>query len=193
MNPNISRLVGSAALALFPTLVTAQASAASVELHGPSVAPAPGETFVVNVVGSGFEPVVGGGLNLSFSADLVELVNVVFDPAWNFFTDAGQIDNAAGTLTDMSFNVWGSLSGSFAIATLEFVAKSAGSAPMVSAASDLFPFSTPAATVPAVSFGGVVVDIATPVPEPGSWALMLGGLALIGSFVARRRSPAIGR
>lgn len=41
------------------------------------------------------------------------------------------------------------------------------------------------------TFGGAyagVLDIA-PVPEPGGYALMLAGLALIGGIVARRRRP----
>lgn len=145
-----------------------------------------GDVFNVSISGTGFEPVVGGGLNISFSAGLLELVSVSIDPAWSFLADPGTIDNVAGTLTDAYFNVWGQMSGDFAIAMLQFKAKAAGLSTIDPALSDVFDFSTPLGETPAVTLLGSPVQINSPVPEPAAWVLMLGGLGLLGASAARR-------
>jgi hypothetical protein len=43
-------------------------------------------------------------------------------------------------------------------------------------------------TGPHQSFAQVAVDIAAPIPEPGEWAMMLAGLALMGTIVRRRNA-----
>jgi hypothetical protein len=55
-----------------------------------------------------------------------------------------------------------------------------------------FGITRPSADIRAIAFGGtgLVMDdltFTTPVPEPGTWAMMLAGLVLVGTFVARRR------
>jgi hypothetical protein len=145
-----------------------------------------GDVFNVSITGAGFEPVIGGGLNVSFGAGLLELLAVTIDPAWSFWTDAGTIDNAAGTLTDAYFNVWGQKSGDFGIATLQFKALAAGQSAITLAPSEIFDFSTPMGETPAINLLGSNVQINSPVPEPGSWLLLLGGLGLLGAAAARR-------
>lgn len=165
------------ALAAAAALAAGTAEAASVALAGPATI-APGDTFFVSMSGYDFEPIVGGGADLTFASGLLELVSVSFDPAWDFYTSPGVIDNTLGKVTDLSFNVWGSQSGDFSIATLEFKAKAPGSAVIGLLGSQMFPFSTVGAEELAVGFSGASLQI-SPVPEPAGWLLMLSGLAAV--------------
>jgi hypothetical protein len=145
-----------------------------------------GDVFNVAIVGTGFEPVIGGGLNVSFGAGVLELLSVSIDPAWSFWTDPGTINNIAGTLTDAYFNVWGQNSGDFGIATLQFKAKASGLTTISLSPSDIFVFSTPLGDMPAVTLLGTDVQISSPVPEPANWLLMLAGVGLFGAAAVRR-------
>ncbi len=161
-----------------------------VVLDGPGAPVMAGDVFSVMLRGHDFMPIVGGGVDLSFSADLIELVSVSFDPAWSFYTSAGALDNVAGTVTDMSFNLFGAMQGSFAIATIDFRAKAAGTANIDALDSALFPFADAdiAAQAVQVSFEGTSVQVASAVPEPSTWLMMLAGFGLLAC--ARRESAA---
>lgn len=183
--------VGARALAAAAALLAmgvAQAGS-SVQLVAPA-AVSPGDSFAVAVNGADFVPIIGGGLDFSFSAGLLELLSAEVAPAWNFMPVSGVIDNTSGTLVGLSFNIFGfpplSQSGDFAIATLQFKAKAPGLAAIDVAVSPDWPFATPAAEVPAFTLSGASVQIGTPVPEPAAWLLMLGGLGLLGLRMGRR-------
>ncbi len=176
---------GLVALAAVLAMGAAQAGS-SVQVVGPASV-APGDLFNLAVNGADFVPIVGGGLDFSYSAGLLELLSVQVAPAWNFMPAGGVIDNAAGTLVGLSFNVFGfppmSLSADFAIATLQFRAKAPGTAAVDVAASADWSFSTPDAEVPAFTLVGTSVQV---VPEPAAWLLMLGGFGLLGVRAQRR-------
>jgi hypothetical protein len=174
------------ALAATLALGSAQAQSPRVVLDGPGSPVVAGDVFSVMLSGHDFMPIIGGGVDLAFSADLVELVSVSFDPAWNFFADQGTVDSVAGTVTDMSFNIFpGPMQGNFAIATIDFRAKAAGDASIDVLDSAFFPFADMNAEVVPVSFESTSVPIAAVVPEPAAWLMMLGGFGLLG--FARRR------
>lgn len=161
----------------------------SVQLVAPASV-APGDIFNVAVNGVDFVPIVGGGLDLFFSVGLLDLLSVQVAPAWNFLPQGGVIDNTTGTLVGLSFNIFGfpamSQSGDFAIATLQFQAKAPGTAAIDLAANAEWSFSTPDAEVPEFTLAGASLQIASPVPEPAAWLLMLGGLGLLGYRVRGR-------
>jgi hypothetical protein len=101
---------GLAGAAACLTLGAAHAGEVRLQAASPVTA---GDLFVVTMTGSGFEPIVGGGADLSFSADLLELVSVEFAPMWSFITSPGVIDNTAGTVTGLYFNLFGQAEGDF--------------------------------------------------------------------------------
>jgi hypothetical protein len=192
MKTNAGKWAMRSVVALAATVALGAAHAVAVTprvvLDGPAAPVMAGDVFSVMLSGHDFMPIVGGGVNLSFSADLIEWVSVSFDPAWSFYVDAGTVDNAAGTVTDMSFNLFGTMQGSFAIATIDFRAKAAGSANIDLLDSEFFPFADMNAQVVPVSFESTSVQVASVVPEPSTWLMMLGGFGLLA--LTRRGSAA---
>ena len=167
-------------------LGTAQA-ASTVALTGSTSPIASGDAFDVEIVGKDFVPVLGGGLDISFTSAVLELVSIKIDPSWSFYADTGKIDNGLGTVSGLSFNIFGSKSGDFPIAELHFKAKQPGMATIDLLPSDDFPFSTIDAVVPPVVFSEASVQV---VPEPASWMTLAAGLGLLAfwSRSAVRRS-----
>jgi hypothetical protein len=161
---------------------TAQAGN-QVQLSPSAATLLPGETLEVTITGSGFETVtVGGGLSLQWNPDVLDLLSVVVDaPTWEFARNGGLHDAASGTLSDLYFASFIGRSGSFAIATLRFVADRPGSTGLAMSGSAGFPFSDEMAEVMSVHYSGASVGV---VPEPASALLLLGGLAAV---AARRR------
>lgn len=140
---------------------------------------APGDSFAVQVRGIDFtDQVVGGGFNLSFDPGVLSLLSVSVDTAtWEFVSSSGQIDNAAGTLTDVYFNSFRPQlpTGSFSVATLEFRALTPGSSSSLLSGSPTFPFADDLGEVISVTFQGADLTVSA-VPEPGSAALWAMGL-----------------
>jgi hypothetical protein len=171
-----------AALALAGVACAAQASGRMV-ITPSATSTTPGSSFSVAVSGADFtDQVIGGGFNLIFDPTLLSLDSVFIDASWEFARNGGLVDNASGTLSDAYFNTFTApRSGDFAVATLTFTAKAAGSSLLVLANSPDFPFANVMAEVIDVSYGTARV---TAVPEPATWATLLAGVALLG---ARRR------
>lgn len=156
---------------------------------------APGNSFAVQVRGSGFtDNVVGGGFNLRFDPGVLSLLSVSVDTVvWEFASSNGQIDNTAGTLADVYFNSFRAQlpTGSFNVATLQFSALAAGSSAVQLSASPTFPFADDLGAVIDVAFQGAGVTVSA-VPEPASaalWALGLLGVAGLRQRRSTRRAP----
>jgi hypothetical protein len=136
----------------------------------------PGEVVEFTITGAGFDRVTfGGGLSLAWNPDVLDLDSVVVDAtAWETARGAGLLDAASGTLSDMYFGSFTGRSGSFAIATLRFVADKPGSTLLAMSGSTDFPFADEMAEVMPVAFSNASI---TAVPEPGAALLLLAGLA----------------
>lgn len=180
MTPLRNRLATTlAAVATSTLLATGAQAAGSLVFTPPASTVDPGQAFAVQVRGASFtDNVVGGGFNMSFDASLLSLASVVMASAtWDFNTNPGTTDNAAGTLSNVFFNAFNKLpTGDFDVATLNFVAKGPGLATLVLSASPSFPFANDLAEVIDVNFGTGSVNV---VPEPATWASMLLGVALL--------------
>jgi hypothetical protein len=141
-----------------------------------------GASFNVEVRGSGFtDNVVGGGFSLNFNPAALSLNSVTVNTVeWEFLSNPGTIDNAAGTLRDVWFNAFATPlpTGDFPIAVLSFTAKLPGNSVLNLLAADSFPFANDLAQVISVSFGSSNINVSA-VPELSSWAGMALGLALL--------------
>lgn len=185
----ISRHLATTAVAAGAALgaISAQASGALV-LGAPDAPLAVGDVFSVSVSGQGFtDTVVGGGFNLDFNPAVLQLQGpAVIAPIWEFVPSGGSVDNAAGSLRDASFNSFSNpRAGDFAVATLNFRAVGTGSSLLQLAPSAVFVFSDTLGNALAPDFGSASVAV---VPEPGSIAMMLGGLAALLPVLRRRRA-----
>lgn len=166
------------------------AFAAQVQAQTVSVSPSHTEVlldaaFTVELDASGFpDKVFGGGYDVSFDPAILRLDDITFPSSWEFLTSKGQIDNAAGTATDVFFNTFTApVKGDFLTATLKFTAIGKGSSAITLSASPSFPFGDEGGNAVAVSYVGGTVAV---VPEPTAVALLLAGVACVG-WMARRR------
>ncbi len=189
---NLNTLSRQALAALALAGVCQLASAAgSVVLTPANTAVLSGASFNVEVRGSGFtDNVVGGGFNLDFNPSLLSLDSVTINTVeWEFLTNPGVINNAAGTLRDVWFNAFAAPlpTGNFPIAVLSFTAKLPGSSALTLSGAADFPFANDLAQVISVSYGSSTVNISA-VPELSSWAAMALGLALMPLLRRRQQS-----
>jgi hypothetical protein len=163
------------------TSLAAQAALVEIQPLDPSVNV--GDEVIINIVGSEFTDLLGGGVDVSFTPGVLELgeptnANVTLaDPPWDSgFPKTEAVDDAAGTLTDFSFNQFAGVSGSFPIVRLTFRATAPGIASLNVLASNLYAFADESGQV-FPSFAGPVQVLV--VPEPGTWGFLAAGLALM--------------
>ena len=180
MNTNLLRLIGAAAL--FSSSGVALAD--TVGFNPSSIIVAPGETFIVDIVGIGFTELSGGVIDLGFdSADLqVNLVSI--NPNFDFLPNGG--GPAAGDVwPGIGFDVFVNDpgTGDFTIATINLTALGPGNSNLVVLDTSEF-FSTMALLDPTLTPATV-----SSVPVPAAvWLLGSGLLGLIG--ISRPRQAA---
>lgn len=181
--------LGRALIAAAAVSAMAGAQAGStVQISGPAGPLALDDLFTLSVSGHDFVEVNGGGLNVTFTVGLLELLSVQVDPIWTFWSQPGTIDNGSGALSELAFNAFGWKLGYFPIATLQFQAKAPGVAVVSLAESVDWPFATPTWDTPIINYGNFTSTIAGQVPEPVSWLLLLGGLGWLGIRAVARQT-----
>jgi hypothetical protein len=174
------------AFALVGTMACAQAQTVSV--LAPLTTANIGDSFTLSVQASGFpEYIYGGGYNLAFDPSVLRLDAINIPAAWEFTRSTGSLSAAAGTVSDIYFNTFAApVKGDFLTATLNFTAVGGGSSQVsLSAAAD-FPFGDANANAVNVAFNAATVNVAA-VPEPGSFSLVISGLAAVAGLMRRRR------
>jgi hypothetical protein len=135
------------ALMLFMGLVlSGQSQAATVSFNTSAQDVALGSSFTLDVLGTDFPAIVGGGLNLSFDASVLQISSVSINTAvFDFYlgngTEEGVLNNVLGTLTDTSFNTFVGASGDFTIMSIGFTAVGSGSSLLQLSESSIWVFS----------------------------------------------------
>lgn len=190
---NFKKIAAVIALSFLAPMASA---AATVGFTPSAKSVLPGETFTLTLHGSGFDVTPGDlsidnvtgfqGFGFSFDASRVEVVRVQIDALWWFRPDAGTLDNVAGTLTGVKGGVFpATTSDSFDLLTVTLKSLGAGDSK--------FSVETGVFAGKVAGFSGKVIVPAFQsatihaVPEPSEWALMLTGLALIGSRLRKQR------
>jgi len=172
-------------------LLCGQASAATI---GWSTAPSTinvNDTFSLNITGSGFTSNVdGGGVNISFDSSVLSVVSVSIDETvWDFGgagISTGATDNLAGTIDGIMVNTYGTVNGSFDVATILFQAIGSGSSALTLSEYALNPWASGGVLLnPDMVNSSVTVISSVPVPT-AVWLLGSGLIGLLG--VAKRKS-----
>ena len=116
-------------LLLATVLFSSYLNAATITWNPANSIVGQGDAFSLNVVGTGFANVEGGGVNLSFDATKLNVLSVTIDNlVWDFVTNTGTIDNVAGTVNGITVSAWDNIvTGDFTVATIWFQEISGGS------------------------------------------------------------------
>ena len=174
-------------------LSAGQSLAATIGFNNSSTSVNLGDAFSLTIQGSGFDPIVGGGLNMTFNSSVLQVNSVTIDQSvFEFYigggTEEGLLDNTTGNLFNTSFNSFFGASGDFDIMTIGFTAVGAGSSSLNLSESALWTFADIFGSPygDQVVFESAMVNVsAVPVPA----AVWLFGSGLIGlAGLARRRT-----
>lgn len=188
--------LAAAALAGLCATAQAQTSNNNVGFLPPNTSTEVGNSFAVQVRGTGFaDTVIGGGFGFAYNPAVLSLNSISINrTVWEFAASAGLHDAASGTVSDIyfaSFNGVVPSGGAFDIATFNFTALAEGTSALTLAPSTDFPWVNSSVEVMSVAYGGGTVQVGA-VPEPATWASFgLGLLALLPAL--RRRMGAQGR
>ena len=99
-----------------------------------------GAVFSLDVRLDNFPLSEGGGINVRFNQDVVRVIDVVIDGAWNFAASDGDIDNPDGVISDILFSSYQGVEGDAAVATIRMQAIAPGSSDVILSESQINPF-----------------------------------------------------
>jgi len=198
-------LIAALAITLAPQLAW---STAQVKLTPSQTSVMVGDSFSVLVQGVGFDKTptnavidnFQGGQNVAFTFNnaALELLSVTVDTAWTFRRLPGTINNTAGTLKSLTFLASPALvttgpDYSFNFATLQFKALAPGTGSVL-ATGGSFVGKVAGAAAKSINptLGSTSVMVTSVVPEPGSAALLLAGMGVVGLLMRRRAAGRLG-
>ncbi|MBI3188969.1 MAG: hypothetical protein HYZ31_14025 [Gammaproteobacteria bacterium] len=181
------------ALMLFIALVlSGQSQAATVSFNTSAQDVALGSSFTLDVLGTDFPAIVGGGLNLSFDASVLQISSVSINTAvFEFYpgngTEEGVLNNVLGTLTDTSFNTFAGARGDFTIMSIGFTAVGSGSSLLQLSESSIWVFSDIMGNAIGnqILYADTTINV-TAVPLPAAAWLFGSGLLVLARIMRRR-------
>jgi len=83
----------------------------------------------------------GGGLNISFNPTVIQAQSVVIDSVWKFATRTGVINNAQGSIADILFSNFNTVSGNLGVAIIQLTVVGNGDSALSVTESAKNPFS----------------------------------------------------
>ncbi len=178
-------------LAVLLALFDGAAHAAVVSFAPPISSWAPGSSFSLDLVGAAFNSgnLDGGGISFTFDPTVINVTGIVVNTGdWEFFSDAGLVDNGTGSVTGITFNSFESRSGDLLFATVSFLAVGSGSSALALSEFAMNPFASGGSAYSGLELsqsGSITV-----VPLPSTALLLFGALLPLASAVRRGVSPA---
>ena len=146
--------------------------------------------FTINITGEGFPETQGGGFNLAWDPTILDVNSVSIDGGvWDFTNDLGSINNVSGTLSEVKVSAFpGVNTGSFIVATVEFLAVGLGSSNLALTESTGNPWASDGSPIgPTFTTNGSITVSSVPIPA-AAWLFGSGFVGLIG--IARRKKAA---
>ena len=159
-----------------------------------------GDTFSVDITGSGFTSTVdGGGVNFSYDNSIFNVTSVTIGSVWDpLISSQGATNNGAGTVDGLYVNTFGAVdgnadvTGNFVVATVEFLAVGLGTSALDLSEYGLNPWASGGVLINPDFLNGQMTVVADPsgvVPVPAAaWLFGSGLLGLAG--MARRKKAA---
>lgn len=167
---------------LLSILASACLNAATISIVPAPLEPvtplAPGSTRVLQGVLDTASDVYAGEFTLSFDPAVIEVIQA--SPRLGDITIDGVIDNTAGNVTGIAFSFTGPGPGAAGanLVLFDFTVRglAAGSTTVL-----LAPFALLDSSLQSIAAGATAgsVTVATPIPEPAAWPVLLGAVALI--------------
>jgi hypothetical protein len=140
-------------------VISTLVSAADVSFSEKRIRSHVGEQFSLDILMSGFPAIEGGGVTLHYNSDVVRVTSVsVDDSTWNFVNRDGEIDNDAGTVSDILFSNYQGVTGDAKIATIGFESIKKGRSKLTLEESAINPFGSGGENV-AVTFKSSTIRV----------------------------------
>jgi len=165
-------------------LVAQQLQAATISWNDIDYSTNLNNVFTLDITGSDFDVNVdGGGVNLSYDPNIVNVLSVSIDESvWDFGSegvDTGSINNTVGTVNGITVNAWSEVTDDFVVASVDFIAVGSGVTDLTLNEFYFNPWASTGNSInPLFQAGEVTVSS---VPIPGAvWLFASGMMGLIG-------------
>lgn len=169
-------------LLVFTCGLSAGAHAALISLSPSLNSVDDGDTFILELIGTGFNDgdLDGGGVSISYDSSVINLNSVTVDTGtWEFFSTSGTIDNGTGNVDGITFNSFQSRTGDLLFATLEFTAVGSGASALGLSEFSGNPFSSGGSAYPNITLDQSALVTVQSVPVPAAVWLFISGLGLL--------------
>ena len=178
------KLLIKTAAAAAVLLVAQQLQAATISWNDIDYSTNLNNVFTLDITGSDFDVNVdGGGVNLSYDPNIVNVLSVSIDESvWDFGSqgvDTGSINNTVGTVNGITVNAWSEVTDDFVVASVDFIAVGSGVTDLTLNEFYFNPWASTGNSInPFFQAGEVTVSS---VPIPGAvWLFASGMMGLIG-------------
>jgi len=147
------------------------------------------DVFSIDIIGTGFiGNVDGGGLNVSFDQNVLNVLSVSIDElVWNFGStgiDTGVINNSTGSIDGIMVNTFANVTGDFVVATIEFQSINGGDSLLLFSEFAINPWASSGSLINP-EFTSASVNVSA-VPVPAALWLFVSGVIGVFGFLRRR-------